>query len=154
MDRLKIYVASSWRCPTQPIVVEALRAAGHDVYDFRNPPNKSGFAWSAVAPWYTGGAVTPDEYVLMVDNPIAEAGFDADMGALEGCDVCVLVLPCGRSAHMEAGIAIGQGKPVCILLDVENEPELMYRAARVVSDLGEVLAWAEGVVIDRETVEP
>ena len=35
----KIYVASSWRNEYYPEVVEKLREAGHDVYDFRNPPS-------------------------------------------------------------------------------------------------------------------
>ncbi|MCQ2145827.1 MAG: hypothetical protein MJY72_08790 [Bacteroidales bacterium] len=34
---MKIYVASSWRNPHYPAVVAALRDAGFDVYDFRNP---------------------------------------------------------------------------------------------------------------------
>ena len=34
---MKIYVASSWRNERQPDVVQALRNAGHDVYDFRHP---------------------------------------------------------------------------------------------------------------------
>ena len=33
----RIYVASSWRNKYQPEVVAALRKAGHEVYDFRNP---------------------------------------------------------------------------------------------------------------------
>jgi hypothetical protein len=36
---MHIYVASSWRNTYYPEVVTALRAAGHDVYDFRNPPS-------------------------------------------------------------------------------------------------------------------
>ena len=32
---MKIYVAASWRTETQPEVVDALRANGHEVYDFR-----------------------------------------------------------------------------------------------------------------------
>ena len=35
----KIYVASSWRNEYYPEVVEKLREAGHEVYDFRNPPS-------------------------------------------------------------------------------------------------------------------
>lgn len=34
----KIYVASSWRNKYFPEVVDALRAAGHQVYDFCKPP--------------------------------------------------------------------------------------------------------------------
>ena len=43
----KIYVASSWRNSDYPEVVEKLREAGHDVYDFRNPPSgDESFKWS------------------------------------------------------------------------------------------------------------
>ena len=37
----KIYVASSWRNEYYPEVVEKLREAGHEVYDFRNPPSNA-----------------------------------------------------------------------------------------------------------------
>ena len=44
----QIYVASSWRNEYYPEVVEKLREAGHDVYDFRNPPSGDpGFKWSS-----------------------------------------------------------------------------------------------------------
>ena len=46
----KIYVASSWRNGYYPEVVTKLREAGHDVYDFRNPPSGDpGFKWSSVS---------------------------------------------------------------------------------------------------------
>lgn len=32
-----IYVASSWRNPMQPAVIETLRAAGLDCYDWETP---------------------------------------------------------------------------------------------------------------------
>ena len=45
----RIYVASSWRNQYYPEVVEALRAAGHEVYDFRNPPHGgAGFHWTDI----------------------------------------------------------------------------------------------------------
>lgn len=34
---MKIYVASSWRCPFQQGAVEMLRESGVQAYDFRNP---------------------------------------------------------------------------------------------------------------------
>lgn len=46
---MNIYVASSWRNPYQPKVVELLKQLGHGVYDFRNPaPDNKGFAWSEI----------------------------------------------------------------------------------------------------------
>lgn len=127
MTSRKIYVASSWRNPIQPAVVEALRAEGHEVYDFRNPaPGNTGFAWSAIDPDWLGWK--PHQFVHLIENhPVAAEGFRLDRDALNWCDTCVLVLPCGRSAHLEAGYACGQGKDVIFMLHEDKfEPELMY----------------------------
>lgn len=122
---MKIYVASSWRNPIQLVVVQKLREAGHDVYDFKNPePGNYGFHWSEIDPnWRNWSA---QEFIKALNHPSAITGFDLDFNALVECDACVLVLPCGRSAHLEAGFAAGAGKPLVILLADENEPELMY----------------------------
>lgn len=124
---MKIYVASSWRNEQQPGIVETLRAAGHDVYDFRNPPGKSGFAWREVRP---GGIPGPPELLEALRHPRAREGFESDMGALRAADAVVLLLPCGRSAHLEAGFAVGAGKPCFVVLHEDKfEPELMYLMA-------------------------
>lgn len=125
--RRRIYVASSWRNDFQAGVVRELRAAGHEVYDFKNPaPGNAGFAWSAIDPDWLGW--DPATFAgLIQTHPVAEAGFGHDKAALEWADTCVLVLPCGRSAHLEAGYAAGQGKRVIWWLRPEKfEPELMY----------------------------
>ena len=50
------------------------------------------------------------------------------MDALNTADVLVLVLPSGRSAHVEAGYHAGHGKPVVVFIPEErSEPELMYK---------------------------
>lgn len=123
---MKVYVASSWRNPHQPAVVEALRRAGHEVYDFRHPaPGDNGFHWSEIDPaWQQWDA---EKFRGALDHDIARAGFDKDMDALADCDACVLVLPCGRSAHLELGYAVGHGAATAVLLTGYNEPELMYR---------------------------
>ncbi len=101
---MKIYVASSWRNDIQPHVVEALRKAGHEVYDFKNPrPGDNGFHWSDIDPDWQDW--TPEQFIEGLRHPIAASGFASDMDALRDCDACVLVLPCGRSAHLEAGWA-------------------------------------------------
>jgi len=121
-----IYVASSWRNHQQPSVVEALRSAGHQVYDFRHPrEGDSGFAWSEIDPEWLRW--TPAAYRAALDHPLAVSGFRSDMDALIACDTCVLVLPCGRSAHLELGWAAGAGKRTFVLMAQPEEPELMYR---------------------------
>jgi nucleoside 2-deoxyribosyltransferase len=138
----KIYLASSWRNPMQPLAVQVLRDAGHEVYDFRNPaPGDTGFAWSEIDPCWM--AWDPERFARALANPIAKAGFQSDKDALDWCDTCVLLLPCGRSAHLEAGYAIGQGKPTIIVLaEVGLEPELMYLLAGqscIVPDITQML---------------
>ncbi len=60
-------------------------------------------------------------------HPKAERQFAADLEALEWADTCVLVLPCGRSAHIEAGWMAGAGKRVIAYIPEMVEPELMYK---------------------------
>ena len=126
MSARRIYVASSWRNEYYPEVVTKLRAAGHDVYDFRNPPSGDpGFKWANVDPRYMEW--TPEEYRDHLDHPKAVKQFGNDIEAMEACDTCVLMLPCGRSAHTEAGWFAGRGKKVLAFIPEKQEPELMYK---------------------------
>ena len=138
----KIYVASSWRNMEQPGIVAMLREMGHEVYDFKNPPHgKGGFAWSDIDPEWQ--AWTAEAYRDALDTPIAEAGYRSDMDAMEWADFCVLVLPCGRSAHLEAGWFAGQDKPCFVLTKDGEEPELMAKMCTAIctswGDLQETL---------------
>jgi len=173
----KIYVASSWRNPYFADVVSCLRAAGHEVYDFRNPPHGGhGFKWAEIAPDMgvgaaacagsaagaggagcagagagagapgvvgavgaaTGGGAagcageaatewTFDQYRQGLKHPKAERQFAADLEAMLWADTCVLVLPCGRSAHTEAGWFSGRGLKTIAYIPQFDEPELMYK---------------------------
>ena len=121
-----IYVASSWRNEFYPEVVNALRSAGHKVYDFRHPPSGDpGFKWSNISSDYMQWS--PAEYRVQLHHPMAERQFTNDIEAMTSCDVCVLVLPCGRSAHTEAGWFAGRGKKVLLYIPERQEPELMYK---------------------------
>lgn len=123
---MRIYVASSWRNERHPAVVRALRKAGHEVYDFRNPaPGKAGFAWHQCDP-RPPSTWSVSNYRNVLASPRAREGFALDMAALRSCDACVLVLPCGRSAHLELGWAAGAGKVGLVLCERLDEPELMY----------------------------
>ena len=126
MNQRKIYVASSWHNEYYPEVVTRLREAGHEVYDFRHPPSGDpGFKWSNVSEedmeW------SPQQYRDMLHHPEAEQQFHNDIEAMEACDTCVLVLPCGRSAHTEAGWFAGKGRTTIVYITEKQEPELMYK---------------------------
>ena len=136
----KIYVASSWRNNQQAAVVHVLELAGHAVYDFKNPaPGNSGFSWSEIDPnWQQWTAA---QYVAALDHPIAKAGYASDFNAMKWADTFVLVLPCGRSAHLELGWAAGAGKQTLILTSDGQEPELMAKMCdHICTSLEEVVS--------------
>jgi hypothetical protein len=147
---MRVYVASSWRNVDQPLVVEFLRVAGHEVYDFRHPTEGTrGFSWADAgipcdgdprngAP-FKNRQVTAEELARALAHPVAQEGFRLDSAAVAWCDACVLVLPCGRSAHLEAGWAAGAGKRLIILTLEATEPELMYAWGTVVGSIGDLL---------------
>lgn len=140
-DTKRIYVASSWRNTLQQGVVHILRAAGFEVYDFKHPhatyeyvdqprDMRPGFSWDQVGlvdhnrPVDT---VPAADYLDAINHAGAVAGFQRDFDAMQWADTFVLVLPCGRSAHLELGWAVGAGKRTAVLLDDPCTPELMYR---------------------------
>lgn len=139
---MKIYVASSWRCPYQPEAVQRLRELGHEVYDFRGPGTgwgevegeDGGFHWSEVdSDWKNWPSDVP-RYLRGLEHPRAIEGFSRDMNALKRADACILVNPCGQSAHAELGWAAGAGKLTAAWCPGIREPDLMLKMAGYVTD--------------------
>lgn len=140
-----IYVASSWRNAMQPGIVHILRRCGLEVYDFRNPaPGNHGFKWSECDPEWKRWS--HEGFLQGLQHPVAQAGFGLDFGAMQRSRAGLLCLPCGRSAHLEAGYFVGAGKPLVILLGPDaEEPELMYKMASLITaDVWEAVAFLGG----------
>lgn len=111
-----------------------------EVYDFKDPA--FGFSWKQIDPeWRSWDA---ERYLTALESDPAVKGYESDMAALESADLVILVLPCGKSAHLEAGWAVGAGKPLVIVLDERAfEPDLMYRmAVKITTKLEEAVLWA------------
>lgn len=151
-----VYVASSWRCHMQQAVVMTLQAAGIPCYDFRNPEGGTGFSWSQVKTPDGPESIryphlvkakgsdweSKDEYLRMIAHPRAQVGFEADFAAMQKADTFIMVLPCGKSAHLELGWAVGEKKRTAILLENPIEPELMYKMVDHLSpNMMDLLAW-------------
>ena len=135
----RIYVASSWKNDEQPGIVRLLRSAGHEVYDFRHPrEGDDGFSWSEIDPAWKDW--TPEQYIKALSHPAALRGFGLDWSAMEWADTGVLVLPCGKSAHLEAGYFVGAGKSLYILMLDQDTPELMYKMATVCTSEAKLIA--------------
>ncbi len=116
------FIASRWR--NQNIILELLqklRNKGKTVYCFLE--NK-------------------EQYMTITDNPEetmkiyestkdwkndtnARQMFDNDLQGLKDSRVLLLLLPAGKSAHVEAGIAFGLGKE-CIVIGEQKEAESLY----------------------------
>ena len=134
-----IYLIGSLRNPDIPNIGNFLRGLGHDVFD----------------DWFAGGRIADDswrDYEKVRGRTFKEAlqgyaaqhVFDFDMYHLNRCDTGVLVMPAGKSGHIEMGYLIGQGKPVYVLLDHPKRWDVMYGFAKGVFNTLEELAEALG----------
>lgn len=135
-----IYLVGSLRNPAIPNVANDLRQQGWDVFD----------------DWYAAGPEADDywqRYEKQRGRTYAEAleGYAAnhvaryDQSHLDRCSAGLLVLPAGRSGHLELGYVLGQKKPGYILLAGEPDRfDAMYRlATRVFTTHAEMLAELE-----------
>ena len=137
---MKIYVASSWRNPIYDNILIYLRINGLDHYNFKN--GNSAFHWREIDESWENW--TKPEMIRALESNVAKKAFEMDFTAMNECDALLLVQPCGRSAHLEAGYFAGQGKPVVILAD-NGDPELMFKLAdKVVKDTKEAILFFQG----------
>lgn len=113
---MKIYLASSWRNAS---------TLKHYIRYFRKQPNfkvdcfcdqeggRTGFniaeelAKAGYSPW----AVNP---ITAFDHPAVadkfRIAFAEDKKWLDWCECCIMMMPCGKSAHLEGRYIKGQGK--------------------------------------------
>jgi hypothetical protein len=111
-----IYIVGSMRNPKILTVAKALRAAGWDVYeDWHSTGPESDAYWQA----YEKARGRTYREALAGDH--AQEVFVLDKRHLDRCDCAVLVLPAGKSGHLELGYVLGCGKPGYILMDGEPE---------------------------------
>lgn len=59
------------------------------------------------------------------NDPYVKEVFENDMNGQKYSDVFVMLLPAGKSCHIEAGAAYGMGKK-CILIGEQKEAESLY----------------------------
>jgi hypothetical protein len=120
-----IYLIGSLRNPRMPRIAGELRSAGYEVYD----------------DWYAAGPEADDHWKAYEINRgrtftdamqghAARHVFFQDKQYLDRADVGVLVLPAGKSGHLELGYLIGRGTRGYILLDdTVDRWDVMYRFA-------------------------
>lgn len=117
-----IYVIGSLRNPLIPEIGNALREIGLEAFD----------DWFAAGPeaddsWKTYEQGRGSTYSGALMGYAAKHVFDFDKFHLDRVDSGLLVLPGGRSAHLELGYMIGRGKPGYVLMDTPDRWDVMYR---------------------------
>src|SRR3990172_8336099 len=120
-----IYLIGSLRNPRVPIIANLLREAGFDTFD----------DWYAAGPraddhWQEYEIGRGHDYIQALQGHAAKHVYYYDLNHLTRADIVVLVLPAGKSGHLELGWALGQGKKGYILLgEVPERFDVMYRFA-------------------------
>lgn len=140
----RIYVASSWRNQNHQKLVSLLRDNGHKVYDFTKPNGVSQTnVWDEVK--LNQDNCTAAQYSEAMTNPVVEKRFENHLEAMTAADTCILLLPCGFSAHSEAGFMAGLGKRVFVFSYDQNvKPELMYLLYEgYTNEIEDLLKWLE-----------
>ena len=111
-----IYLIGSLRNPAIPEIGVKLRALGYDVF----------------CDWFGAGEIADDSwrkyeklrgrsYKEALKGYAARHIFEFDKKHLDRADMGVLVMPAGRSGHLELGYLAGRGKKTYILFDQEPE---------------------------------
>jgi len=108
--QMKIYIATSWKMErTAKAVAQWLREAGHEVDCFCDPSSgRYVFHWTE----FVGKEEDLKNYdaISFLSDKRTQRAFNEDKGYIDWCDAVVMIHPCGKSAHLEAGYAKGSGK--------------------------------------------
>ena len=135
-----IYLIGSLRNPKIIEIALKLRAAGHEVFD----------DWISAGPeaddyWQKYETAKGNNYKQGLAGYAAKHVYEFDKFHLDRNDIAILVLPAGKSGHLELGYMIGKGKPGYILLEDPDRWDVMYQfATGVYYELDELIVELTG----------
>ena len=124
----QIYIIGSLRNPLIAEIGNELRGYGYTVFD----------DWHAAGPeaddhWKAYEQNRGRTYMQALEGHAARNVFAFDKRNLDASDAAMLVLPAGKSGHLELGYMAGKGKPTFILLEDESDRwDVMYQFATAV----------------------
>lgn len=143
---MRIYLIGSLRNPAVPALAGRLRRLGHEVFD----------DWFAAGPeaddyWQRYEQARGHSFIEALKGHAAQHVFNYDRAHLDRCNAAVMLLPAGKSGHLEFGYMIGQGKPGYILLPSDPERfDVMYGFATGVFAKEEDLCRTLGTTLNGE----
>lgn len=124
---MKIYIATSWRLENiAKMLAQRLREEGHEVDCFCDASTgRYVFHWTEFVD-------DPKELMKydakdFISEPKVQRAFKEARGFIDWAEAVVMILSCGRSAHLEAGYAKGCGKKLFIWGELnKGEFDVMY----------------------------
>lgn len=125
MSRKVIYLIGSLRSTSIAPIARVIRENGYEAFD----------DWFSAGPtaddeWQTYETERGHSYAEALGGYAANHTFTYDLHHLNRADAGVLVLPAGKSAHLELGYIIGRDKPGFVLFDAVPERwDVMYKFA-------------------------
>jgi len=121
MTQKKVYIIGALKNSNIPDIAQQLRPT-YDVFDQWITPGPDAdqylFEYAKHRGW---------NYKEALSCYAAKNNFDFDKRHIDSSDIVIMVMPCGKSGHLELGYSIGAGKEAHILFDKEPERfDLMY----------------------------
>lgn len=111
-----LYVIGSLRNPNIVAFANKIEQVGTEAFiDWKSPGPDADDHWrdySKERGW---------TYSQALESRAAKQVFQFDKNNLDRCDGAVLLMPAGKSAHLELGYTIGRGKPGFLVFDEEPE---------------------------------
>lgn len=135
---MKLYVIGSLRNEEVPRIADYLRTTTE---------------WDVFDDWYSAGPTADDcwrdyekgkghTYRQALMGHAAQHVFEFDKHHLDQSDAALLVLPAGKSCHLELGYMVGRRRPTFILLDEPDRWDIMYNFVDKVATEIETIAQA------------
>lgn len=124
---MRIYVASSWKNQAEVLeLADILEGHGFEVDAFcRSTDKRCSFHWTELAD--NEDDLGNYDAIEMLADPRTQRAFKEDKKWLDWADCVVMLMPCGRSSHLEGGYAKGKGKLLYIYGNFpQGEFDVMY----------------------------
>lgn len=135
-EHYDIYLIGSLRNPQVPTIGKFFRENGYTVFD----------DWFAAGPeaddWWQKYEQSKGQSYLnaLYSSAAADNVFNFDKRHLDRSSAAILVMPAGKSGHLELGYMAGKGKFTGILFDKEPERwDVMYKFVDVVATCKETM---------------
>lgn len=111
-----VYLIGSLRNTSIPLLGNKLREIGYEVFD----------EWHGAGPtaddsWQEYSKTRGMNYKEALESIGAQHVFNFDRSHIEMSDIGVLLMPAGKSGHLELGYMVGLGKPTYIVFDKEPD---------------------------------